>query len=479
MTVIPHSVFEKRDDSDCVDCPSTPDTSCTKCPSGKECTLVSQTCDKCAYYQCTSIDGSSSKSSPVGGIIGGAIGGFVFLLLVTGVLYYKFVYRKKHPVSLEEDDDILMSGIESESDRKSDYTISNLDSYQGDPNIGPVGGVMRNGNALEKAGTRSAAANKRISSYESFTRPKARYNKNPRRGGGRGGARMRTRVGAYLDTNSSRHSVATTMSTTNASNILPIAYIPGVTVRPTKNNTRSIYSYETESVFSDLNTIENASIIGDVMRANQHQDANSGHGTNANGSTNKDSTMTAIKAQPKLINVDRIEEEDEDDITDEEDYTYEDTEGDIYDDSLVAYEAQNNATNTMNIRESQTSIPQEIPIEMASEEQYINVNGDDDADSDSDVDSDIGEITRATSVKRTAESIPQSREVLLDVAGGPNVASSTTEDTNREAFELSQLGRPTGPSHYSANGVDSPTNTSAGSFILDVEFEDSGPFKDP
>lgn len=477
MTVIPHSIFEKRDDK-CVDCPSKPKNSCPKCESGKECTLVGQTCDTCAYYKCTPIDGESTKSTPVGGIIGGSIGGFVLILVVAGILYYKFVYRKKHPVLLEEDDDILMSGIESESDRKSDYTISNLDSYQGDPNMVPVGGVARNGNAQEKSGTRSAAANKRISSYESFTRPKARYNRNARRTGGRGGARARTRVGAYLDTNSSRHSVATTMSTTNASNILPIAYIPGVTVRPTKNNTRSIYSYETESVFSDLNTIENASIIGDVMRANQLQDANvtQAADANTNGSTNKDSTMTAIKAQPKLINVDRIEEEDEDDITDEEDDTY----GDTYDHSLVAYEAQQDATNTTSIKDSPTSITQASPEDLSSEEQhYINVNADEDADSDSDVDSDIGEITRATSVKRPAESIPQSREVLLDVTGGPNSNTSTTVDTNPEAVELSQLGRPTGPSHQHLDVTDSPTNTSAGSFILDVEFEDSGPFNDP
>lgn len=475
MTVIPNSIFEKRDK--CVDCPSKPNNSCPKCESGKECILAGQTCDTCAYYKCSPIDGGSTKSTPIGGIIGGSIGGFVLILIVSGILYYKFVYRKKHPVLLEEDDDILMSGIESESDRKSDYTISNLDSYQGDPNMAPVGGVARNGNSQEKTGTRSAAANKRISSYESFTRPKAKYNKNTRRAGGRGGARARTRVGAYLDTNSSRHSVATTMSTTNASNILPIAYIPGVTVRPTKNNTRSIYSYETESVFSDLNTIENASIIGDVMRANQLQDANAAQAdANANGSTNKDGTMTAIKAQPKLINVDRIEEEDEDDITDEEDDTY----GDTYDDSLVVYEAQQEATNTTNIRDSQTSIPQENPVDLSSDEHhYINVNADDDADSDSDVDSDIGEITRATSVKKPAESIPQSREVLLDVTGGPNSTSSTTVDTKHEVVELSQLGRPTGPSHQYLNDTGPPTNASAGSFILDVEFEGSGPFNDP
>mgnify|MGYP001169933636 CR=1 FL=1 len=474
MTVIPYSIFEKR--AECVECPSKPKNSCPKCESGKECILAGQTCDTCAYYKCTPIDGDTAKSKPVGGIIGGSIGGFVLILMVVGILYYKFVYRKKHPVLLEEDDDILMSGIESESDRKSDYTISNLDSYQGDPNVVPVGGLARNGSTQEKTGTRSAAANKRISSYESFTRPKAKYNKSTRRTGGRGGARARTRVGAYLDNNSSRHSVATTMSTTNASNILPIAYIPGVTVRPTKNNTRSIYSYETESVFSDLNTIENASIIGDVMRANQLQDANAAQAdANANGSTNKDSTMTAIKAHPKLINVDRIEEEDEDDITDEEDDTY----GDTYDESLVAYEAQQDATNSTNMRDSQTSIPQENPEDMSSEEHhYINVNADDDADSDSDVDSDIGEITRATSVKRPAESIPQSREVLLDVTGGPNSTSTNTVDTHPEAVELSQLGRPTGPSHQ-YNETDSPTNTSAGSFILDVEFEDSGPFSDP
>lgn len=469
MTFIPNSVFVERDASKCVECPSKPTNSCPKCDSGQECTMVHPSCNKCAYYRCSPISGSSSKTTPVGGIIGGAIGGFVLIVLIAGLLYYKYVYRKKHPVLLEEDDDILMSGIESESDRKSDYTISNLDSYQGDPSSAPMGGVMRSGSTLEKG---PGAAKKRISSYESFTRPKARYNRNARRGGAHGGPRRtRTRVGTYLDTNSSRHSVATTMSTTNASNILPIAYIPGVTVRPTKNNTRSIYSYETESVFSDLNTIENASIIGDAMRANQLQEV-----ARSEENANKDSTMTAIKAQPKLINVDRIEEEDEDEITDEDDTyddTYDETYDDTYNDTLMNYEPQDNATNPTNMLHS-TLHQSEHTLHPYNSDYDHNED-----DSDSDVDSDIGEITRATSVKRPAQSVPQSREVLLDIGKDtfPILGPDTHPDTHTSA-DVARLGKPAGPSAAS-NEAGSPTNTSAGSFILDVEFDDPGPFSDP
>lgn len=472
MTIIPITIFDKREtDSDgCVKCPSTSSNKCPTCKTGEQCEQVYQTCRQCAQMKCRSISSGSSKSTPVGGIIGGAIGGFTVILLVAGVLYYKYVYRKKHPLSLEEedDDDILMSDIESETDRKSNYTISNIDTYQGDPNAAPLPLNWRNSSMQEKPASRgSNSTNKRISSYESFTRPQVRNNRKARRVvRGTGARKMRTQAGSYLETNSSRNSVATSMSTTNASNILPIAYIPGVTVRPTKNNTRSIYSYETDSIFSDMNTIENASIIGDVMRTNQmhnqHNNANAnadqgqgladGHQEGAHGGAfNKDSTMTAIKAQPKLVNVDRIEEEDED-ITDDEEDTY------ARDDLVVYNPAASDTT---------TSVKMDTTY-ARSDNELANITGTTADDSDSDVDSDIGEITRATSVKRPhasrAPSYPQGREVLLDVAQDPF-----------STHEIAHLGRPNAPE------TDTHSNASAGSagsFVLDVEIDDSSPFHD-
>ena len=219
---------------------------------------------------------------------------------------------------------------------------------------------------------------KRLSSYESFTRPKASGNNKAKQQQLQARRARQQRIirqanqqtqqqpqqqlpfNQYLQP-SNRNSVATSFS--NASNILPIAYIPGVTVRPTKNNTRSIYSYDTDSLFSDLNTIENASIIGDVVLANQNTATaemynpspelsvrSENQQSQQRNYTNGPGTMTAIKAQPRLVNVDKIEEEDEDEEDSEEDY------------------------------DEGRAIPEE------SEE-------------DSDVDSDIGEITRATSLK--------------------------------------------------------------------------------
>ncbi|ODV80953.1 uncharacterized protein CANTADRAFT_4940 [Suhomyces tanzawaensis NRRL Y-17324] len=417
----PQESSSAPDGQGCIQCPSAL-PACPKCASNEQCQTQIQTCHSCPTTFCTRIEGSSSKSTPVGGIVGGVIGALVVLGLIGGFLYYKYVYRKKHPVLLG-DDDVMMekAGRGDDSSEFGVQTDTDIHSTAGTDTSGS--GSRGNDSAPSQRKTATNAYNRRrLSSYESFTRPKTRYAKGEGRNKETAQRRARQKMivaqanassgipnEIYLD-RTNRNSVATSISTTNASNILPIAYIPGVTVRPTKNNTRSIYSYETNSIFSDLDTIENASIIGDVMRANNHSQNTTYMSTaGAVAGEKKPGTMTAIKAQPRLVNVDKIEEEEEDeddDITDEDD---EDDGDDHKDKGLDGY------TYTSSVHSTTSDFHPTTNAVLTNTSFVIQENDETD---DSDVDSDIGEITRATSVRKPAQqpdSVRQDREILLDI----------------------------------------------------------------
>lgn len=514
----------------CVVCPSVVPTTCAnlECPKGQACQQTAQGCNTCPTYYCaaSSSTPSSGSSTPIGGIVGGVVGGAAVLALL-GALYYFFIWRKSHPLSLE-DDDIVMGGLDGSfnggEDSESSYVISNMDTHLGDPAGSNGSGTGSTGENGEERHTEKRPPNRRLSTYESFTRPQARYagsNNSSKKVQNRSINRyqqqqhqqqmmMSQQRSVYIDpNNSNRNSVATSISTTNASNILPIAYIPGVTVRPTKNNTRSIYSYEneTESVFSDLNTIENASIIG-------------GHRphpievTNANNLGPKDATMTAIKAQPRLVNVGMIEEEEEDDYDDDDDDDDEedddhnhlgdeivdasdsdDTDSDIENFPTAINEGAEapksitrNASTSTNVKvnaNANTNIPANryITTEETDDDQSMHTAKNresklsaqdsmatyDEEDSDSDVDSDIGEIVRA---KLTTLSV-NPREV--DVSGPLSPHTPTTLGGASTILEYNDMDRPQPPQNR--GGL--PQSSSHGSFLLDVDIIGPSPRKQP
>lgn len=291
-------------------------SSCPTCPLGQECNLKGRTCSTCPEYVCVAVADSLGSTTPIGGIVGGVVGGVVVLAAVL-VLYYFLVYRKKHP-QLPENGELGDS-----------YTLDRF---------GEAGSSEKADRPLLARTHLSllVVKNRRMLSYDSFMRPpRPRAQKEPRKG-------------PYMDNNAEkRQSVATTISITNASNILPIAYIPGVTMRPTHNNSLSIYLYDLDSVLLGLTGIDNALIVQDRPNAPVK------------------GTMTAIRAQPKLVNVDRIEEEDEDDHASEHD-----------DDASHSHWGDPDSPFGDNSRVPDSSS--------------------DDAELDSDVDSDIGEIHRAT-----------------------------------------------------------------------------------
>lgn len=379
------STLYETDASGNLVCP-TDTATCPVCPANQECYQQARTSTSCAKYVCVDKTSDSDSSVPIGGIVGGVVGG-VLVLLAVAFAYYKFIWRKKHPKLL---DDLALSEIDTDRPL--------LAAPGDDVNLGEKG---ERPHARRAGLSNSVTKNHRLLAYESFMRPQTRYTKRPGAGNGASVgsagssvAKMRRNgeLGPYNDNDLlKRNSVATTISTTNASNILPIAYIPGVTIRPTKNNTRLIYSYETDLIFSDMNAIENALIVADRNGAHQK------------------STMTAIRAQPKLVNVARIDEDDEDAEEEDDTTNWDDHKGKDLSVGTALY-----TVNTLSVNMHQNSGAESEP--------------------DSDVDSDIVEIGRATSTRRP-------REVLVDVESNLINLDRTEQESGSFILDIS------GPEH--------------------------------
>lgn len=439
----------------CLVCPTT-EPPCPSCPNNQECRYRARSCGQCVVAYCALLGSSSSSSTPVGAIVGGVVGGVVFLVLLAALWFFcvfrkrRRYYDEKEGIYMAGSDSVRASGIELGGMANDGTGSLHETSYDGGPdnninNINGGGGgidqqgILANSTANATLSSQSAAQiaglvaasgpvagstlnsmrppsapthrNKRLSSYESFTKPTIRAALLARKKAAAGGGHMVGGVGNtggsvsgvhdsgvgilgglanqnYLES-SNRNSVATSISTTNASNILPIAYIPGVTVRPTKNNTRSIH-IDLESLFSDLVTIENASIIG-------------AESTTSKNNSQSNATMTAIKAQPRLVNVDKIDEED-DESSDED---RRGAELDDVDSALVASSIEQGsrtpglvhvATMTQVTQVTRPSGLNQVRQEEEDDEE--DEDEDEDGDELSDEDSDIGEITRATSLRR-------------------------------------------------------------------------------
>lgn len=338
----------------CVDCP-TSGMLCPLCSPGYECQLRAGTCNTCAQYICEKAltTGSDAKGSIIGGVVGGICGA----ALIIGIIFFFMTKsRRTRMGNLPDQEDVLnMDSLNSKSDGDAGVYDNNAEKTESSNS----GDLSRNQSASSPnltmvPGSRSASSadlRRRLLSYELFTRHKTKNNalqtsRIARKQQIIANANSRNTMVDPATFASNRHSVATTVSTTNASNILPIAYIPGVTVRPTQHNTRLLFSNDDSVdddylVFSDWNTIENASIVGGTSLVQQ---------------------ATNVRANPRIVQVTRIEEEDEE----------------------------------------PTEIPPNgIPFNLES-------------DNDSDIDSDIGEIERATG--EDAPSLPDSEgSFMLDV----------------------------------------------------------------
>lgn len=126
--------------------------------------------------------------------------------------------------------------------------------------------------------------------------------------------------------NKRNRSSAATVQTSTASNIIPVAYIPGVTTNLTKKNLRKGQGRGSRRFYQDSDRKSHitlgSSILGgdedddDELQQNlqdlNEEESGSFAGNNNNGAGATNNMTTAIRARPKLVQIDETAEEDED-----------------------------------------------------------------------------------------------------------------------------------------------------------------------
>ncbi|GMM38765.1 Opy2 protein [Saccharomycopsis crataegensis] len=294
----------KRDDSGlgdgCVSCDDSA-LSCN-CKVGQTCKMTIRTCTNCAYYKCI------SASKNVGGIVGGIIGGTVFLALIVAYIVWNHKKQKRSNrfLKLEAQDKELMEVIE--------------------------GGEYKDNNGI-KMDTLDRKFRDNMETPPQFSKsPGESYfgDKSPRfsRKSGR-------RASNYRNSTNTFTSLATS-ALSRASNIIPIAYVPGVKVRSTSTlmNNRSIVD-DVQSLDSRVNTT-----IGTPL-----------------------STTTAVRAVPKLVDVGKKASVKKDDVIyedEDEDYADDRTDSASYT-SSEGYRKNNPSLKTLTkseeLRKNRASIP--------------------------------------------------------------------------------------------------------------------------
>ncbi len=208
--------FETRDDTSnnvlsnkipnlfkrCVTCNDT-DLSCPTCSAGQSCVMISQTCDSCAKVYCqadsavtstnTSVVTSTAsegynKSTNIGAIIGGVIGGVAVITLIICFFIWRHYRLRKKIEKGEVTIDVQDTNINGNSN-----TIGNLGKLER--------GELVQIRASHGMGQKNEIVNKRNTEEE-------------------------------IDEGDISRDTTTSTILSHASNILPIAYIPGVTIRP-------------------------------------------------------------------------------------------------------------------------------------------------------------------------------------------------------------------------------------------------------
>lgn len=264
--------------------------SCPDCGSGEYCVMTSLTCDSCSYTYCakqstsqltglnsTSTSSSSHSSNKNGEIIGvtlGVIGGVVVIVLVTlffiNKRYWKPRRQRIKASRLEEasrshgnEDEYFEDGYEDDDDDDDEDDDEDDD------------GDMR-----------------KDENYTKFNAPL---------------------VPPSLNVPGNRSSTSTTR--TRASNILPIAYIPGVTSALTAEKLQSKLrsGAKRQHAAGDIRShITLGSSILDGLDEEYDDHNLNARGTHSNDS--EDNLITAIRAKPKLVQI--AEEESDKEIQD-------------------------------------------------------------------------------------------------------------------------------------------------------------------
>ncbi|EJS41353.1 opy2p [Saccharomyces arboricola H-6] len=295
------STSAARGSDGCVICNSV--ASCPVCASGEYCVMTSLTCDSCSYTYCakqsdsqlssltsssasaSSSSGSSGKSGKIIGFTVGIVGGVMLIVLVSLFFINKKYWRPKRQrnkaLKLEEE-----SGNYGNNDgyfeAGDDYDDDDDDDGDDDDDDGDEDDDGNDDAEMRKKET-----------HNTFSAPLAP---------------------PILNVPGNRSSTSTTR--TRASNILPIAYIPGVTSGLTADKLQSKLrsSIKRQNAAGDIRS--HITLGSSILDGLDEEDEEHNLGYNK-GMHNKDSDgnlITAIRAKPKLVQI--TEEESDKEIQD-------------------------------------------------------------------------------------------------------------------------------------------------------------------
>ncbi|SMN20380.1 similar to Saccharomyces cerevisiae YPR075C OPY2 Integral membrane protein that functions in the signaling branch of the high-osmolarity glycerol (HOG) pathway [Maudiozyma saulgeensis] len=330
----------------CVVCPTTP--ACPTCDDDEYCVMTSLTCSKCPTTYCSprsssqfsslnnSTSTTSTNSSDNGGtnhttkiVVGSVIGGIAALVLLVGALVYQWYWkpRRKHSqLKLKEDMNMFgdHNGIHDElddeftdDDDEDEYTDDD-DEGRGNNNERMNGGVALDYEALDEltslndygynrkgntsgghhrqhqspSGSEDIVQLRDLSNHSSSNNlQRNAIGGNPPWISGRHGSKDSLRKSMLIPGN--RTSTTSTIRT-NASNVLPIAYIPGVTsaghggtIGSGNSNNNNHNSRRTPTSLNSSN-----SALGRLNKPARHQLGNgSGSSLNVVGDTGSHITL--------------------------------------------------------------------------------------------------------------------------------------------------------------------------------------------
>ncbi|XBW36542.1 hypothetical protein QEN19_002118 [Hanseniaspora menglaensis] len=223
-------------------CVSCPDVSCPDCGDNYYCVMTSLTCSKCPITYClkkssvsssTKTNHKSSKGAIAGGIVGGVVGGLLILAVII-IFFKKNKKRAQEERRLNGNDGHENIGADDDLDDDDvfefdeDYSKSGTNIYKN------TGSTLRSSQLEREDGLGSLSLSKNA-----------------------------------LGNRSRKNDETSSVSTANASNIIPIGYIPGIKT----NGLKGLKTGNHKNIPDDLKShyTLGSSILGDLNDNNDDE----------------------------------------------------------------------------------------------------------------------------------------------------------------------------------------------------------------
>lgn len=329
--------------SSCVKC--TEALTCPSCSSDEYCAITALTCNSCPKTYCakkptnsnnstiTTTSNFNSNSKKLNAIISGSVVGGVFFIFIGCITLLYFIYwkprlnkrkikfqslgldfnlNKNNILFIDENDiNIIHSDIDdlnnSDIDDDDDDDLLLMDDDEDDYSD------FNNNDIVSNHDITSTRMNYNSSLMPSML-PRQQKNTNNQ----------------FRNIHYNKRLSLSTINTRASSNILPIAYIPGVTGTTTTNHhyfnddikshitlSSSIFDDNNSDTFS-LNNNNHNTNLSKIEFKNISSTPNTisfptiSHSLNDNNNNNNKAVITAIKAKPKLVQIEEEEEEQQD-----------------------------------------------------------------------------------------------------------------------------------------------------------------------